>query len=94
MPVTIILGVRGEPCNPERLNIIPLEKIVSITSGNQSIVDYQYPLLSFNISMFLQQEEKPKDKAKVLTLLISQYNAIFDKIKLRLLINNVKIAFY
>ena len=63
MPVTIILGVGGEPCNPERLYIIPLEKIVS---GNQSIVDYQYPLLSFNISMFLQQEEKPKDKAKCL----------------------------
>ena len=66
MPVTIILGVGGEPCNPERLYIIPLEKIVSITSGNQSIVDYQYPLLSFIISMFLQQEEKPKDKAKCL----------------------------
>ncbi len=66
MPVTIILGVGGEPCNPELLYIIPLEEIASITSGNQSIVDYLYPLLSFNISMFLQQEEKPKDKAYTL----------------------------
>ena len=66
MPVTIILGVGGEPCNPELLYKIPLEEIASITSGDQSIVDYLHPLLSFNISMFLQQEEKPKDKAKCL----------------------------
>ena len=31
---------------------------------------------------------------QVLILSISQYNAIFDKIKLRLLINDAKIAFY
>ena len=66
MPVTIILGVGGEPCNPELLYKIPLEKIASITSGNQSIVDYLYPLSSFNISMFLQQEEKPKEKTYTL----------------------------
>ena len=58
MPVTVILGVGGEPCNPELLYIIPLKEIVSITLGNQSIVDFLYPLLSFNISMFIQQEEK------------------------------------
>ena len=66
MPVTIILGVGGEPCNPELLYKIPLEEIVSITSGDQSIVDYLYPLLSFNISMFLQQEEKSKENAYTL----------------------------
>lgn len=66
MPVTIILGVGGEPCNPEHLYKIPLEKIASITSGNQSIDDYVYPLLSFNISMFIQQEEKPQEKAYTL----------------------------
>ena len=66
MPVTIILGVGGEPCNPELLYKIPLEEIVSITSGNQSIVDYLHPLSSFNISMFLQQEEKFKEKAYTL----------------------------
>ena len=66
MPVTIILGVGGEPCNPEFLYKIPLEEIDSITSGNQPIVDYLYPLMSFNISMFLPQEEKPKDKAYTL----------------------------
>ena len=66
MPVTIILGVGGEPCNPELLYKIPLEEIVSIISGNRSIVDYLYPLSSFSISMFLQQEEKSKEKAYTL----------------------------
>ena len=66
MPVTIILGVGGEPCNPELLYKIPLEEIVSITSGDQSIADYLHPILSFNISMFLQQEEKSKEKAYTL----------------------------
>jgi len=63
IPVTIILGVGGEPCNPELLYKIPLEEIVSITSGNQSIDDYLYPLLSFNSSMFLQQKDKSQEKA-------------------------------
>lgn len=66
MPVIIILGVGGEPCNPELLYKIPLEEIVSITSGNQSIVDYLFPLLSFHVSMFLQQEERNKEKAYTL----------------------------
>ena len=58
MPVTIILGVGGEPCNPELLYKIPLEEVVSIISEKQSIVDYLYPLSSFDVSLFLQQEEK------------------------------------
>ncbi len=60
IPVTIILGVGGEPCYPELLYKIPLEKIVYITSGKQSIVDYLYSLQSFNVSMFLRKEEIPK----------------------------------
>ncbi|MBQ6205162.1 MAG: hypothetical protein IJK46_13870 [Prevotella sp.] len=66
MPVTIILGVGGEPCNPELLYRIPLERIVSITSGTQSIVDYLYPLPSFNITMFIQQEGKNYGQAYTL----------------------------
>lgn len=66
MPVTIILGVGGEPCNPELLYRIPLEEVISITSEKRSIVDYLYPLLSFDVSLFLQQEEKPKEKAYTL----------------------------
>ena len=66
MPVIIIFGVGGEPCNPEILYKIPLEEIVSIISGNQLMVDYLYPFLSFNHSMFIQQEEKPKEKVYTL----------------------------
>ena len=62
MPVTIVLGVGGEPSNPELLYIIPLDRIISVISGVQSIVDYLHPLLSFDVSMFLQQEEKPQKK--------------------------------
>ena len=66
MPVTIILGVGGEPCNPELLYRIPLEEVIFITSEKRSIVDYLYPLLSFDISWFLQQEGKSKEKAYTL----------------------------
>ena len=66
MPVTIILGVGGEPCNPELLYKIPLDGISSIISENQSIVNFLHPLLPFNISKFLQQEEKTKEKAYTL----------------------------
>lgn len=66
MSVTIILGVGGEPCNPELLYRIPLEEVVSIISEKRSIVDYLYPLLSFDVSWFLQQEGKSKEKAYTL----------------------------
>jgi hypothetical protein len=66
MPVTIILGVGGEPCNPELLYRIPLEEVVSIISEKQSIVGYLYPLSSFDISLFMQQEGKSKEKAYTL----------------------------
>lgn len=66
MPVTIILGVGGAPCKPELLYKIPLKKVFYITSGKQSIVDYLYPLLSFDVSLFLKQEKKPKEKTYTL----------------------------
>jgi len=65
MPVTIILGVGGEPCNPELFYRIPLEEVVSIISEKQSIVDYLYPLSSFDVSLFLQQEGKSKEKSSL-----------------------------
>lgn len=53
MPVTIILGVGGEPCNPELLYRIPLDKLDTILSGEQSIVEYLHPIQSFNAAIFL-----------------------------------------
>ena len=73
IPVTVILGVGGEPCNPELLYRIPLESISSITSGSQSIVDYLYSSPSFNISMFIQQEDNKQEKAYTLDEKRKQY---------------------
>ena len=73
MPVTIILGVGGESCNPELIYIIPLKKIVSIISGTLPIVNFMHSLPSFNVSMFLQQEEKQKRKNYTLEEKRKQY---------------------
>lgn len=53
MPVTIVLGVGGEPCYPDFLYVIPLESVISLVSGNQSITDYYYITRSFDVSQFL-----------------------------------------
>ena len=58
LPVTIILGVGGEPCYPELLYVIPLERIAFILSGNQSIVDYLCTSRSFEVSQFVHHKEK------------------------------------
>ena len=63
MSVTIILGVGGEPCNPELLYKIPLNDIVPIISGNLLLANYLLPASSFDVSMFLRQEENTKEKA-------------------------------
>jgi hypothetical protein len=40
MPVFIVLGVGGEPCQPELLYIIPLNEIPSIINKSKSIVEF------------------------------------------------------
>ena len=52
---------------------------------------------NWNVYGYSSENNEGTDGEKirqVLILSISQYNAIFDKIKLRLLIYDVKIAFY
>ena len=73
MSVTIILGVGGEPCNPELLYKIPLNDIVPIISGNLLLANYLLPASSFDISMFLRQEENTKEKAYNLSEKRKQY---------------------
>lgn len=77
MTVTVILGVGGEPCNPELLYIIPLEQIASLTSDAQSINNYLYPLQFLDASRFLPHEKRPKGKTCTLDEKRKQYpNAI------------------
>lgn len=63
MPVTIILGVGGEHCNPELLYRIPLDRVDAILSGTQAIMEYLLPVQSFNIAQFLPNKEQYRDKA-------------------------------
>jgi hypothetical protein len=58
--VTVFLGVGGEPCSPELLYVIPLEKVSDIVSHFLSIVEFRVHPESLDISAFLQTEELPK----------------------------------
>ncbi len=53
MPVTIVLGVGGEPCAPEFLYIIPLNALVDIVSHTQSIAKFLMHSQTFDITIFL-----------------------------------------
>ena len=54
MPVTIVLGVGGEPCNPELLYVIPLESIDAVISKERPLVDFLCTSQSFDVSQFAQ----------------------------------------
>jgi len=54
MPVTVILGVGGESCNPELLYVIPLECLSAILSQSQSIMDFLCTSLTFNVFQFMR----------------------------------------
>lgn len=58
MPVTIVLGIGGEPCYPDLLYIIPLESVALIVSDHQTIVAFRCAARSFDISRFLLQKDK------------------------------------
>lgn len=57
IPVTIILGVGGEPSNPELMYRIPLETITSIISGTASITAFLIPARTFDASTFVCKKE-------------------------------------
>lgn len=54
MPVTIFLGVGGEPSNPERLYIIPLECVDAVISKAMSLVSFLYTSKSFDVTCFVR----------------------------------------
>ncbi len=57
MPVTIFLGVGGEPGNPDLLYRIPLEDLPSIISGDVSITKFLCPARTFDASTFIRQKD-------------------------------------
>ncbi|MBR1378961.1 MAG: hypothetical protein IJ557_07545 [Bacteroidaceae bacterium] len=58
IPVTIVLGVGGQPSYPGVLYVIPLENITSIISHAQSITEYICEDRNFNISLFTRTISK------------------------------------
>ena len=60
LPVTIVLGVGGEPCYPDLLYVIPLERVASVLSGDQSLVDFLCISRFFEASQFLPQKDDSK----------------------------------
>lgn len=62
MPVSIILGVGGEPGNPDWLYRISLENLTSIISGTVSITKFLIPASTFEASTFVRQK-KVREKA-------------------------------
>lgn len=57
MPVTIILGVGGEPCNPDLLYRIPLENLASIISGAVPITKFLFNASTFDASTFARKKD-------------------------------------
>ena len=60
MPVSIVLGVGGEPCNPEVLYVIPLSKVEDIVSQAISIVKFIRPVAPFDLSLFVRSQKRSK----------------------------------
>lgn len=58
IPVTILLGVGGESCNPDQLYVIPLESIDSIVTQTRRISDFFCTIQEFDASLFLRREER------------------------------------
>ena len=62
MPVMVVLGVGGEPCQPELLYIIPLKEIPAIINKSISIVAFLRPSTEspFSAGEFISLKEKSK----------------------------------
>ena len=65
IPVYIVLGVGGEPSNPELLYNIPLSEIPSLLSHKKSIVEYLRPSAEtpFCITDFISEDTPKHQKA-------------------------------
>lgn len=63
MPVTIVLGIGGEPSNPDSLYIVPLEMISQVISAPSSVARFQTYSTSFDIFQFIDLKKEDKRKA-------------------------------
>ena len=61
IPVTIVLGVGGDPGNPESLYVIPLKDVEGILSHSDSIELYRNESMKLSCSMFLRSRRRRDD---------------------------------
>ncbi|MBR5748044.1 MAG: hypothetical protein IKY01_04565, partial [Prevotella sp.] len=75
IPVFIILGVGGEPSNPELLYNIPLSEIPSVLSHAKSIVEFLRPSTEtpFCITDFISIDDSKQQKAYTIEEKRAQY---------------------
>ncbi len=58
IPVTIVLGVGGDPGNPESLYVIPLKDIEALLSQPVAIDRFRKPISPFRVSLFLSKQRR------------------------------------
>ena len=58
IPVTIVLGVGGDPGNPESLYVIPLKDIEALLSQPVAIDRFRKPISPFHVSLFLSKQRR------------------------------------
>lgn len=73
MPVTIILGVGGEPSSPNLIYRIPLECMTPIISGTVSITKFLCQECTFDAATFVRQK-KAEGKACTMEEMRKQYS--------------------
>ena len=66
IPVTIILGIGGEPCNPEWLYAIPLGDVPTVVSHPSLLTAFSCTSQSLDISLFMPTEKQPKKNANTI----------------------------
>lgn len=65
IPVTIILGIGGEPCNPESLYAIPLRDIEEVLEYRISLTSFLSSAHAFDVSLFSYQERHEAENSTI-----------------------------
>lgn len=77
MPVTIVLGVGGEPCDPETLYLIPLEKIPEGPLQKDFLAGFIVSGEALDVSSFLRSKKKEKKRSRAEALGFEEIRKVF-----------------
>lgn len=62
MPVTAVIGLGGEPSNPEHLYIVPLEKVRATFDDTNNLARYEFSGNFFDKGMFIRKKKRRYEK--------------------------------